>query len=502
MRRFVLPVVLLLVVVSATVQTRRAENRINAGPPVDAAEIPGLATPIVSARRASDWVTAPQADAALTDTIRDALANVEPETQTCVVVGRDGELLASSNTAAGFPTGEFQRLITAIIIDQVGSSSGFRTQIAFASDTEVVLDDTTGQSRLVGDVYLIGGGDPGLATADYASRFGEQRVFTSFDALADTAIAELQARGITSIQGRIVGDDSKYAPSETDYVNARIVDEGRQVRVWSSQQRDTNVVGPLSALLVNDGFESWPAELGNDASNRRASNPARMAATVLDNRFEAAGISISRSPTTGDAPALSNRVVLSDASSPPLDSIIRSALANGTTAEMLFKEYGIRSGGSAERASVAYLLAIGGLVEAGLPYDVDDSAVTVVDGSGLSSLNRTSCEFLHASIADTASIGAQILPAVADSTVAACVENDGLRVLAVANAGTTGLVGWQTTPNGEQLTFAVLAQDPNRPANDPFTNCNSLQLEVLAAITAHPNRPNPTELAPRAVQPN
>ncbi len=132
--------------------------------------------------------------------------------------GGIGQAAAAKFISAAIRTDELHRLITATVIDAAGSGGAFRTEIAIAADAEIVVtDEETGAAELQGDVWLIGAGDPGLATADYAARFDNGRVFTDFDQLAADAIAELQARNIVTIRGRVIGDESKYTPVEADY---------------------------------------------------------------------------------------------------------------------------------------------------------------------------------------------------------------------------------------------------------------------------------------------
>jgi len=108
-------------------------------------------------------------------------------------------------------------------------------------------------------------------------------------------------------------------------------------------------------------------------------------------------------------------------------------------------------------------------------------------------------------------VGASVLPSAAESPVAGCAGSTGsaLRVFAVARDSTTGLAGWYDAPNGERLTFAMLADDPSRftvpdeapegtePAG-PYEFCNPLQAAMLDAITGHPYGPDLDDLGPVA----
>lgn len=79
-------------------------------------------------------------------------------------------------------------------------------------------------------------------------------------------------------------------------------------------------------------------------------------------------------------------------------------------------------------------------------------------------------------------------------------------VMATVSDTATGLTGWYDAPNGERLTFTMLAEDPTRletPPDDPaaepagpFPYCNALQAAMLEAIAGHPYGPDLNELAP------
>ncbi len=512
MRRLLLPIVLLAVAIGATIQMSRANEDADPGRAVEVSTEADLTTPIFSARRAPEWLRDPQSDTLLTAAINSVLRTDATPTLSCVLVERDGEQLAASNIGAAIRTDELHRLITATVIDSAGSGGAYRTEIAIAADAEIVItDEETGASELQGDVWLIGAGDPGLATQAYASRFENGRVFTDFDQLAADAVAELQARNIVTIRGRVIGDESKYTPVERDYFyNVDVPDgEGGTDRepVWA-QGADVNDIGPLSALALNDGFDSWPEEQEafDQSQNGRASNPAVAAAAYLDDVFEAAGIVVISSARDGEAPSTAERETLAVIDSPELDQIIATSLVDATTAEMLLKEYGVRAGTDSERINAIFALVTGGFLSAGLPYD-PIGGTDYFDGSGRSALNRTNCEMIHATIADPGGVGAGVIPVVADSPVAACAAGPGeMHVMATVSDTATGLTGWYDAPNGERLTFTMLAEDPTRldpPEDDPaaepagpFEFCNTLQAAMIDAIAGHPYGPDLAELAP------
>lgn len=506
MRRLLLPVLLLIIVIAATVQMNKANEAADPGHAMGETTDPSLATPIFSARRAPAWLRSPTSDALLTDAIGTVLSTGQRPELACVLVTRGDERLAASSTETPIRAAELHRFITATLIDSAGSGSGFRTEIAYSTSAEIVpVDEEEGTFELVGDIWIIGGGDPGLASEEYISRFGDDRAYTAWDDLTADAVAALQALNVVSIDGRIIGDETKYSPNERDYFGDDVTIGEETFDVW--ERPDDGSVGPMSALLLNDGFDAWPAEEFDQSQNTRSSNPAVSAADTFDDILEAAGIAVRRSPADGEAPPLAEREALATIDSPPLVDIIKRSLIDATTAEMLLKEYGIRLGGTAERAGVILGLAAGGFDLTGLPYDI--LSTVYVDGSGRSAVNRTSCEMIHATIEDPDGIGAAILRDAPDSAVARCARpGDGeLRVFATASGASTGLAGTYVAENGERLTFTMLAEDPGRltvpedaeegaEPEGPYEFCNPLQGALLDAITGHPYGPALADLSP------
>ena len=63
---------------------------------------------------------------------------------------------------------------------------------------------------LRGDLYLIGRGDPVLYTPRFAGRYPQPVAHTDITVLAERVFAALSARGVTRIEGGVVGDDSWF----------------------------------------------------------------------------------------------------------------------------------------------------------------------------------------------------------------------------------------------------------------------------------------------------
>jgi D-alanyl-D-alanine carboxypeptidase/D-alanyl-D-alanine-endopeptidase (penicillin-binding protein 4) len=255
-----------------------------------------------------------------------------------------------------------------------------------ASALEILGPDSTFQTRVVAPaepadgaidrVWLVGGGDPVLATGDYVSFLQSQGktrgdVTTSLEALADAVVA----RGIRRIPGGVVGDDSRY-------------DTQRYLPTWKDSYRTAGEVGPLGALTVNDGFSAWAPN-----SKTPVDDPARNAATQLAALLRARGVDVGASDI-GTAPA--GAVEVAQVTSAPLKTIVASMLSSSDnlTAELLTKEVGVKTAkaGTTE-AGVAATTAK--LKELGVP--IADGALK--DGSGLDRGNRVTCDNLVATLA-------------------------------------------------------------------------------------------------------
>jgi D-alanyl-D-alanine carboxypeptidase/D-alanyl-D-alanine-endopeptidase (penicillin-binding protein 4) len=201
-----------------------------------------------------------------------------------------------------------------------------------------------------GDLYLRGTGDPTLTSADIAG-----------------LAATLRARGIRRVTGRIRGDESAF-------------DERRGADGWKRY-----FVGgespPLSALGV-DRAQGWPAL-----------SPPLLAARALRRALVARKIAVGGRIALGAAPG--DAIPLAADTSDPLSAIVRrmNQDSDNFTAEMLLKHLGTLDGrvGTSARGAAA---VIAEMQAARIPT----VGVRLVDGSGLSSLDRMTARTLAAVI--------------------------------------------------------------------------------------------------------
>jgi D-alanyl-D-alanine carboxypeptidase/D-alanyl-D-alanine-endopeptidase (penicillin-binding protein 4) len=216
--------------------------------------------------------------------------------------------------------------------------------------TDVVSEGVVEGATLHGDVFLRGQGDPTLSSA------GLRRL-----------AAQVRALGIRRIAGGVVGDES-------------FLDSRRTAPGWKSFYY-MNESPPLSALTVDRGRYR----------GRISGTPALAAALAFRDTLKATGIAVTGRATVGTAAA--DAVEIAALDSPPLLHILRAVNreSDNFTAEILLKHLGAveaEKGTTAAGATVVRQT----LAEAGVPLD----GVRIVDGSGLSLLNRLTAEVLVA----------------------------------------------------------------------------------------------------------
>ena len=322
-----------------------------------AALTPVLRTPLLSFRRVPGLIARDLNAGSFASAVDTFAATLDATS--CLVVQLDGVEVGSHNPDLPvIPASNQKLLIAAAALEALGSNHVFTTEIRGGPISGGVL---------AGDLYLVGGGDPVLTTSDYpAETINGYPVLnaTSLDALADSIAAE----GITSVEGNIVGDGSRY---DDEFFHPSWPDD-----IYVTE------AGPLDALLVNDArffTDDW--EVAND--------PNAGAAEELGRLLEQRGITIGGEISTGTAPA--DLPVVASIDSQPLPAIIAEmqASSDNNTAELLLKELGVASGGGGTTAAGA-VAATTALASLGL----DTTGVVIDDASGLSTNDRVTCRLL------------------------------------------------------------------------------------------------------------
>ena len=292
---------------------------------------------------------APAADAPLASRLAEALAvpHVAPASTAGVAVDlRTGTVVFGRNAAAPLAPASTEKLaVTYALLAALGPE--------FRISTEVLGHGTLEGATWRGDLVLKGYGDPTLSSAGLAR-----------------LAAALEAAGISRVTGSVVGDESFF-------------DSARTAPGWKASFYGEESP-PLSALSADRG-------LYHGALARR---PALAAARLLDEALRAAGVTVLGAPRTGAAAAADPR--LAQIASPPLARLVSmmDGQSDNFTAELLLKQLGAlgaldghRGTTAAGAAAVRELLA-----NAGVPL----AGVRIVDGSGLSRLDRLTAQALVA----------------------------------------------------------------------------------------------------------
>ncbi len=420
------------------------------------------ATPVLSLRRAPQTL----ANAASRDVFAAALTPVSAMAvgNSCLYVSVAGRtILDFGGGLAVTPASNLKVLLASVALEKLGPDYAFVTTLKGAVSNGVVS----------GDLYLVGGGDPLLSTANYPPT--QKYPPTSITSL-ETLVADLVAAGITEVQGNVVGDDSRY-------------DAERFSAAWGSGVVGVEA-GPLGALMVNDASRAATGNVGG-----RYLDPALGAATDLISLLGASGITVGGAATTGTAPA--DLAVLVSITSAPLTAVLAEMLTNSdnNTAELLLKELGVHAGNTGSRQAGADVMMLT-LAARGL----DTSQLSIRDGSGLDLADKITCalmaQVLQREGLDSA-IGAG-LP-IAGRTGTLADEFTGTEAVGRMHAksgslrNTKALSGFVETKFGN-ITFSLLLNFAN--ARDP-KNFRPIWSALLEALVTYPSGPDPATLQPR-----
>ncbi len=261
-----------------------------------------------------------------------------------VVVDLDSSAVVwALNPEASFEPASTEKLPVAITaLGRLGPS--FRTETAVFGQGSLV--GTTWRGNLV----LKGYGDPTLSSQGLA-------------ALARA----VRNHGIASVSGRVVGDETYF-------------DDARTAPGWKpSFAKDESPL--LSALVADRGR----------LDGASVDHPALAAAILFTRALGKAGVSVSGHPAVGAAGAKAVKIVRRI--SPPLTTLLSrmDTWSDNFIAEMLLKQIGARLAG---RGTTGAGVRVVGSTLA--DYGVPLAGVRLVDGSGLSELDRLTARSLAA----------------------------------------------------------------------------------------------------------
>ena len=316
---------------------------------------PSPVTALFSARRVPQTLIDQVTTSKLTSRLDQLTALLPPES--CLVVTTDGRIVYQFRPNLSLiPASTMKLLTAAVALDVLGAQTTYITRL---------LGIVAG-SEIRGDLWLVGSGDPLLSTRLYPT--GENYP-TLFPTYIETLVDALVAKGITTIQGGVIGDDSLY-------------DRERYSPTWGDGLRSVEV-GPIGALMINDA-----TILGTPL---KPANPAYGAAAEFSRLLNERGIFVTDPPDVGTASQ--DTPLIASLESAPMKDVVSEMLTNSdnNTAELLLKDIGRVAKGSATRIDGLHVVAEK-ITQWGLPTQ----GVVLSDGSGLDRANRVTCSLLTA----------------------------------------------------------------------------------------------------------
>lgn len=325
---------------------------------------PILATPIISARRAPNTLSSDIRIGGLRNALNPILRRLPGES--CLTVDVEGRRVVEFNgTLPLMPASNMKIVVAAAALSILGPEFRYSTNLmGIANGT-----------RIQGNLWIVGGGDPLLTAGNYVSSEAYPTISpTRIEPLLDALVSA----GITEITGSVVGDESRY-------------DVERFTPSLGLGVRGTEL-GPLGALLLNDGVIT--------TSPIKPDNPALSAAMEFTRLLGERGITVLGSPKTGNASL--DLPVLATVISAPLVDVVAEMLTNSdnNTAELLLKEIGKSVANEGTR--VAGIAVVQNALQ---KMGVFADGLAMTDGSGLDRSNRITCSTLQSILINDGGFG-------------------------------------------------------------------------------------------------
>ena len=437
-------------------------------PAASGRSVGAVSAPLLSARRAPQVLRVAigrQQLAAQVDTIVGDTSFAEARPQSCLLATIDGgTVFADGADRSVTPASTLKVLTAATALSVIAPGTTFVT--------EARATQAPASGILAGDLWLVGGGDPLLETADYTLTQGHTAgIATKLETLADDVVAA----GVTRIEGSVVGDDRRY-------------DDKRVVDTWKRGYLASGEVGPIGALSINDNFTV------RNARNRRtaATDVPRDAASEFAGLLIERGVSISGRPrgAVGSDPAAASAAphVVASVESAPIETIVQEVLvwSDNTAAEMLLKETGFRTAqepGSTTNGVQAVRSYLKGRAL---------GTYNAVDGSGLDRSDKVTCRVLAGVLAAAgrSSALAAALPVMGESgTLRRRLLGDEAQGRVRAKTGTldgvSSLAGYADTADGGSAVFAFVGNNLASTATGVI-----IANRVVQALVRFPDAPS------------
>ena len=399
----------------------------------DAPAAPVPATPVLSARRLPAVLQSASADPRLAETLDPFLDKAAGEQ--CAVVIDGGRVAYTRNLAATMVPASLLKLLTGTAALEV---LGADTRLATIAGSATPMADGV----VEGDLFVVGGGDPLLTTPGFKASLDDPEQLTEpYSDLADALVAA----GLKEVRGGVVGDDSRH-------------EDVRWVPSWPTRYQREGFVGPLSALMVNDGQTGFTETPDQQTANRKPGDPPALAAQTLKTLLVQRGVKVSGAGSAGTAPAGLQEVARME--SLPVADIVGEMItdSDNTTAELLTREMGFVAKGQGTTAA-----GIEVIVDTLASLGYDTAGLELNDGSGLDPADKVPCplvvDVLTRSGRDSV-IGRSMAVAGQTGTLRKRMLGSEATGLVRAKTGTlnevNALAGFADTPKGNAITFLMI----------------------------------------------
>lgn len=438
---------------------------------------------------------------------------------------KTGRTLYARNAEKAFrPASNTKLVTTAAALDALGPDARVRTTV----ETAGRLD---GLGRVLGDVFLVGRGDPNLS-----ARFSPGRPTAAFEEMADA----LAAAGVRRIEGRVVGHEGAFTGERrgadwtwedlawgygTEVSALSFADNLVEVTLTPGERVGDPAVLETAprhgCLAVSSSVTTAPAppsgsspaseeeetvalarEPGSNALQLAGSiplggkwegrlavvDPARCATRVFADVLEAKGIRVTGGVATSSAPLPPGTRVLAAHESPSMAEMVRvvNKKSQNLHAEMLLRLVGLtaRGEGSAAKGHEA-------VADMAQRLGFPDDGWGLADGSGLARTGLLTPRGLASLLAamdrhPAAAAFRDSLPiAGVDGTLEKRMRGTAAERRVVAKTGTlrlaNALAGYATTERGERLAFAIVVNNHAGKSREAVAAIDAVAAAIASA---------------------
>ena len=420
------------------------------------------AVAVLSPRRAPDALRSLIAGTRLSTRVNALMRNLSATS--CLVVRADDAPVFSLRPDQPLTPASSLKLTTAAAFLAKAGGKGH-----FATTFNGRKPDASGIVQ--GDVTLVGGGDPLVATSGYVlTRKHPPKPATDISQFVDA----LRRAGVKHITGALDVYDGAF-------------DNERRVPSWSAGYTATGDVGPIGALVLDDGFSSYAPLVA-------APDPAVAAGTAIRAALVTAGIPVDGAVSrVAKAPAAT---AIATVESAPYVDVVAEMLreSDNNTAEALLKEMARRASGAPGTRAAGTAARLAALRTLG----IEPSGVQAIDGSGLDRSDKATCSALLATLTTRpGGYDLEQMLAVAgqtgtlDDRFTTSPLSGKLRAKTGSLDGVTALVGVADPDAPTKLRFAFVS-------NGAFSDAGgkALQDRLVAALSTYPDAPAAEDLAP------